>query len=194
MDSLDAEGGGRFDVPPGIVDKEDLLRLYRCPFDGPPEDLHGGFLKSHLVRKDPFFKGPEDGEFREDIVEVKGVGIGKKSELTFLFQRKNDFGDLPVLSEDVVPDREEGFKREGEMKGLFEGLEEFGWGNLSLIETIHHAFLKIEEVEEYFLRILKDFLPRKSGEFFSDLEMIERKDDIAQVKEDHFDHKLGFLE
>ena len=120
---------------------------------------------------------------------MEGIGIGKKSELPLPLQEENDFLDLPVFCEDVVPDRDKLFKRERELKRFFEGQEEFDRRNLSLIETVNHAFLEIKEVKEDSLGILESFFPREPGEFLGDLEMTERKDDIAQIKKNDFGHE-----
>jgi hypothetical protein len=67
--------------------------------------------------------------------------------------------------------------------------ERFG-SDLSSIERIDHPVSKVEEIREGLLGIPEFFVLRPSGEFFSDREMIERKDHIAEVKEDHFDGAL----
>jgi hypothetical protein len=47
--------------------------------------------------------------------------------------------------------------------------------------------LEIEDMGEYFLGILEFFFLREPGEFFCNLVIIEREDDIAQIKENDFD-------
>ena len=115
-------------------------------------DLNLGFSGPHLVRQDPLVKGLEDGESREDMSEVEGIGIGKKAEPVFSLQGPDDLGDLHVFNEDLIPDGDEGLEGEGEGKGFFQGSEEFDRGDLSHLVTVDRPFFRIEEIREHSLR------------------------------------------
>ncbi len=49
----------------------------------------------------------------------------------------------------------------------------------------------VEEIGKYSLGILKFFFLSKSRKFFCNLIMVERKNDIAQIKEDDFNQAFG---
>jgi hypothetical protein len=72
-------------------------------------------------------------------------------------------------------------------------LEELLRRNVTRIKPIHDSLLKVEEIREDFLRISDLFFPGESGEFFCNLVMVERKNDIAQIVKDDFNGRLGHL-
>src|SRR3990170_4836256 len=114
-----------------IIDKQYFSWIDRSPGNRRLENPNLRFSEPHLMRQDPLVKRPEDGEFRQDIAEVKGIGIGKKAEPVCSLQGADDLGDLFVFNEDLIPDGNEGLEGEGEGKEFFQGSEEFGRGNLS---------------------------------------------------------------
>ena len=84
-------------------------------------------------------------------------------------------------------------KGNGEVKVFFYGLEKFRRGDFSNIKIIDDAFLKIEEVRKYSLGILEFFSLRESREFFCNLVMVERENDIAEIEEDHLNRDCSSL-
>jgi hypothetical protein len=92
-----------------------------------------------------------------------------------------------IFNEDVRPDRDEFFERNGETKVFLYGLEKIWRRHPPFVEIIDHAFFAIEEIGEYFLGVLENSSLRKPGEFFGNLVVVERKDNIAQIKENDFD-------
>ncbi len=77
---------------------------------------------------------------------------------------------------------------------FFYGLEKFSGGNMTSIKTIYDPFLKVEEIREYSLGISKLFFLTELGEFFCNLVMVERKNDIAQIVKDDFNGRLRHWE
>jgi hypothetical protein len=69
-------------------------------------------------------------------------------------------------------------------------MEEWFGRDLSSIERIDHAVLKVEEIRKGFLGIPEFFVLGASGEFFGDREMVEWKDHVAKVKEDDLDRTM----
>jgi hypothetical protein len=99
-----------------IIDKKNLSGLDGGPLDCFLIDLHGRFFETHLVGQNPLIKGPNDGKFRKDVVEVERIGVGKKPELPSPLLGENGPGNLLILRKDVIPDRDEVLEREGELK------------------------------------------------------------------------------
>ncbi len=58
-----------------VIDKQDLARVDPGPFDGLLKDLDCGFFESHLMGQDPPVKDVNDRKFREDVFEMKGIGV-----------------------------------------------------------------------------------------------------------------------
>jgi hypothetical protein len=77
-------------------------------------------------------------------------------------------------------------------------LKKFRRGYFPHIEVIDDAFLKVEEERKYSLGILKFFALSESGEFFCDLVMVEREDDITEIEKNDFngrgDHFIPSLD
>jgi hypothetical protein len=67
-------------------------------------------------------------------------------------------------------------------------LKKFRRRHPPFVEIIDYAFFEIEEIGEYFFRILQFSLVRKPREFLCNLVVVEREDDITQIEEDDFDH------
>jgi hypothetical protein len=121
---------------------------------------------------------------------VEGIGVGKKAELPFSFLREYDLGDFLIFKKDIVPDGNELLKGKGELKKFFKGLEEFQRRYLSHFITVDRSLFKIEEIRKNFGRVLEFYSLGESREFFCNLEMVERKNDIAQIVKDDFDRRL----
>jgi hypothetical protein len=92
-----------------------------------------------------------------------------------------------VFNKDVCPDGDELLEGNGKPEVVPYGLKKFLGGYLPHIKRIDDSFLEIEEIREYFSRFLKLFFLRKATEFFCNLVVIERKDDIAEIEEDDLD-------
>jgi hypothetical protein len=69
-------------------------------------------------------------------------------------------------------------------------LEEFQRRCLSHFITIDRSLFEIEEIGKYFGRVLKFYSLGESREFFCNLEMVERKNDIAQIVKDDFNRRM----
>jgi hypothetical protein len=69
-------------------------------------------------------------------------------------------------------------------------LEEFQGRYLSHFITIDRSLFEIEEIRKNFGRVLEFYSLGESREFFCNLEMVERKNDISQVVKDDFDRRL----
>jgi hypothetical protein len=184
MNAMHAEGDCHVDIFFYIVDKKYLFGFDRCPLHGRLKDFDSRFLKSHLVGQNPFIKDLDDGEFGEDIVKMKRIGVGKKAEPPSFFQGEDDPGDPPVFYKDVAPKRDKFVKGDRKIKGCLNRLKKIRRGYFPYIQVIDGPFLRIEEKRKYLLWILKIFIPSKSEKFFCNLIMVKRKDDIAKIEED----------
>jgi hypothetical protein len=118
---------------------------------------------------------------------MEGIGVGKKAELPFSFLREDDPGDFLIFKKDIIPDGDELLERKGELKEFFERLEEFQRGYFSDFITVDRSVFKIEEIRKNLGGVLKFFSLGESREFFCNLVMVERKNDIAQIVKDDFD-------
>lgn len=67
-------------MPFGIVDEENLLRFDRSPRDGFLKDAEVRFFEAHLKGENPFVKNSNNGKGRQDVVEVKRIGVGEEPE------------------------------------------------------------------------------------------------------------------
>jgi hypothetical protein len=122
---------------------------------------------------------------------VEGVGVGEKTESPFSFSGENDLRDLLVFYKNITPYGNELIKRDEQIKAFFDGLEEFRGGNFSKIKPIDGPILEIKEVRENLFRILKFFSLRELRKFFRNLEMVERENDIAQIKENDLNGRMS---
>jgi hypothetical protein len=119
-------------------------------------------------------------------VKVEGIGVGKKAQSPCPLQREDHLGDLPIFRKDVIPNGEELLIGNGEIQMLLDRLKKLRRGYFPYIEVIDDAFLKVEEEGKYSLGILKFFALSESGEFFCDLVMVEREDDITEIEKNDF--------
>jgi hypothetical protein len=95
-----------------------------------------------------------------------------------------------VFNKDIRPDGDELLEGNGKPEVVPYGLKKFLGGYLPPLKRIDYSFPEIEKIGEYFSRFLKLFFLRKATEFFCNLVIVEGKDDIAQVEENHFNQIL----
>jgi hypothetical protein len=110
---------------------------------------------------------------------MEEIGIGEEAKPPSPLQGENDLRDLLIFYKNIVPYEDKHIKGNREVKFFFYGLEKFRRGDFSNIKIIDYPFLKIEKVKKYSLGILKFFSSRESGEFFCNLVMVERENDIT---------------
>jgi hypothetical protein len=122
---------------------------------------------------------------------VERIGVGEETESPFSLQGEDDPGNFLIFYKDVVPNRKECLKGNREVKVLFYQLEKFWRGYFSHIKVIDDPLYGIEEIGKDCFGISKFFFLRESREFFCNLIMVERKDDIAEIEKDHIDGRLG---
>jgi hypothetical protein len=111
-------------------------------------------------------------------MEVERVCIREKAKPPSPFLGKDDMRDLDIFRKDIVPDGDKLIKGNREAEMFFYGLEKLLRGDFANLKVIDDPFLKIEEIGEYSSRISHLFLLTESGEFFCNLVMIERENDI----------------
>jgi hypothetical protein len=122
---------------------------------------------------------------------MESVSIGEKAKPPSSLQAKDDPGHLLIFCKDIIPDRDEFLKGNRKVKVPLYRLKKNRRGDFSHIKVIYNPLLKIEELRKYFLRFLEFFPLRESREFFCNLIMTEREDDIAEIKQDHFNRFLS---
>ena len=119
VDALDPQRDGNLNIFFHVIDKKNLFGFDRGPLDGLLKDLDGWFLKPHLIGQNPFIKGPHNGKFWEDIIEVEGIGIREKTKPPSPFLGQDDLGDLDIFKKDIRPDGSKLIKGNREAKILF---------------------------------------------------------------------------
>ena len=150
MDTMHPQCNSRVYVSFMIVNKNDSLRSDGSPIHGPLEDLHRRFLKSHFVGQKPPIENMKDREPGESVVKMERVCIGNQAELLFSLEGTDEFGDLVVFGEYVIPNRNEFLKGNLEIEKIPHGLIEFHGGEPSSFIVIHDAFVEVEKIGEDF--------------------------------------------
>ena len=133
-----------------IVDKNNSLRPDSSPIHGLLKDLHRRFLESHLVGQKPLIENMKDREPCESVVKVERVCIGNQAELLFSLEGADEFGDLMVLGEYVIPNRDKFLQGNLEIEKIPHGLIEFHGGEPSSFIVIHDAFVEVKKIGEDF--------------------------------------------
>ena len=177
-----------------IVNKNDSLRPDGSPIYGPLKDLSRWFLESHFMGQKPSIENMKDREPCQSIIKVQRVCIGNQAELLFSFEGTDELGDLMVLGEYIIPNRNKFLKGNLEVKKIPHGLIEFHGGEPSSFIGIHDTFVKVKKIGEDFGGGSLTFLRRVSGELFWNLIMVEGQDDIAEIRKDDFDGGLNHLD
>jgi hypothetical protein len=111
-------------------------------------------------------------------MEVERVRVREKPKPPSPFLGKDDLRDLDIFRKDIGPDGSKLIKGNREAKMFFYGLEKLLRGDFANIKVIDDPFFKIEEIREYSLGISKLFFLAEPREFFCNLIMIERENDI----------------